>query len=95
MDIYKVLKRPILTEKSNYQADELHSYTFEVDLRASKHDVRRAVETLFTVKVLDVNVVRVHDTARRFGRYMGKQSGYKKALVKLAPGDSISFFEGV
>ena len=95
MDIYKVLKRPILTEKTNYQVDALHTYSFEVDVRANKHDVRRAVETLFSVKVLDVNVVRIHDTARRFGRYIGKQSGYKKALVKLAPGDSISFFEGV
>ena len=95
MDIYQVLKRPILTEKSNYLAEELGSYTFEVDIKATKHDVRRAVEALFNVKVLDVNVIRIHDTTRRFGRYYGKQSGYKKALVKLAQGDSISFFEGV
>ncbi len=95
MDIYRVLKRPILTEKTNYQVDTLHTYSFEVDVRATKYDVRRAVEALFDVKVQDVNVIRIHDTARRFGRYYGKQSGYKKALVRLAPGDSISFFEGV
>jgi large subunit ribosomal protein L23 len=95
MNMYQILKRPILTEKSNYQADQLHSYTFEVDARANKLEIRSAVEKLFNVKVLDVNIIKVHGAVRRFGRYEGKQSGYKKALVKLAQGNSISFFEGV
>jgi large subunit ribosomal protein L23 len=95
MNIYQVLKRPILTEKSNYQADELHSYTFEVDPHANKLEVRNAVEKLFNVKVLDVNIIKIQSKVRRYGRHEGKQSGYKKALVKLAPGGSISFFEGV
>jgi large subunit ribosomal protein L23 len=95
MNIYQILKRPIVTEKSNYQADELHSYTFQVDERANKIEIRQAVQTLFNVKVLDVNIIKVQDRMRRFGRHQGKESGYKKALVRLAPGDSIKFFEGV
>lgn len=95
MHLYEVLKRPILTEKSNYQADALHRYTFEVDRRANKHQVREAVETIFKVSVLDVNMMTVRGKQRRLGRRIGRTSDWKKAIVTLAPGQSISFFEGV
>jgi len=95
MRVYEVLKRPILTEKSTYQADELQSYTFEVDVRANKHQIREAVETVFDVEVWGVNVINVRGKRRRVGRQVGKAPDWKKAIVTLAPGDSISFFEGL
>ena len=95
MNPYEVIKRPILTEKTNFQADELRQYTFEVDMRANKHDIREAVEKAFDVEVEKVNVMRVPGKVRRFGRNVGITSLWKKAMVTLAPGESISFFEGV
>lgn len=95
MHPYEVIKRPILTEKSGFQSDALRRYTFEVDVRANKHQVRQAVEVVFDVKVEDVNVMNVRGKQRRFGRHIGKMANWKKAVVTLAPGQSISFFEGV
>jgi len=95
MNPHEILKRPVLTEKSNYQADALHRYTFEVDRRANKLDVRSAVESIFNVTVLDVNMIRVRGKKRRFGRTIGRTSDWKKAMVTLAPGQSLKLFEGV
>jgi large subunit ribosomal protein L23 len=95
MHVYQVLKRPVLTEKSNYQADALHRYTFEVDRRANKHQVREAVEHIFDVTVVDVNMMTVRGKQRRLGRYSGRTPDWKKAIVTVAPGQSIRFFEGV
>jgi large subunit ribosomal protein L23 len=95
MHPYEVLKRPILTEKTNYQAGELSRYTFEVDIRANKVQVGQAVETVFDVTVLNVNIMNVHGKKRRLGRHEGRTPDWKKAVVTLAPGDSIAFFEGV
>lgn len=95
MHQYEILKRPILTEKSNYQADELQRYTFEVDKRANKLQVRWAVESVFDVSVVDVHIMNVRGKTRRFGRKEGRTSDWKKAIVTLAPGQTISFFEGV
>lgn len=95
MHVYEVLKRPVLTEKSNYQADALHRYTFEVDPRANKHQVRDAVQQIFSVTVVEVNMMKVHGKARRLGKFTGRTPDWKKAIVTVAPGESISFFEGV
>ncbi|NLV75329.1 MAG: 50S ribosomal protein L23 [Chloroflexi bacterium] len=95
MHVYEVLLRPILTEKGNYQAEKLRQYTFEVDVRANKIQVRNAVETAFKVKVLDVSLMNVRGKQRRVGRRIGMTKAWKKAIVTLAQGDSISFFEGV
>lgn len=95
MHVYEVLKRPILTEKSSYSADALHRYTFQVDVRANKHQIRQAVEAVFGVEVLAVNVMNVRGKRRRVGRRIGRAPDWKKAIVTLAPGDSIGFFEGV
>ena len=95
MHPYEVIKRPIVTEKSNYQADALNRYTFEVDVRANKHQVKEAVETVFDVTVLKVNIMNVRGKPRRFGRRVGQTRDWKKAVVTVAPGDSIAFFEGV
>ena len=96
--IYDVLHRPIVTEKSNYQNSQLHQYTFEVAGDASKTLVKDAIETLFDVDVLRVNVINV--PARRTRRWKSRRvlvrrSTYKKAIVTLAEGDTIEAFEGV
>jgi len=95
MHIYEVLKRPIQTEKSNYQAEELQRYTFEVDRRANKLEIQSAVEKIFDVHVIAVRVINVRGKKRRMGRHMGETSSWKKAMVTLSAGESISFFEGV
>jgi len=96
MHVYDVIKRPIVTEKSNAQADANKQYTFEVDRRANKMQVKDAVETAFSVRVLDVNIVNIPPKKGRYGRLMvTKKPAFKKAVVTLAPGSSIQFFEGV
>ena len=96
--IYDVLRRPLVTEKSNYQNSDLHQYVFEVAKDASKTLIKDAVETLFDVNVLRVNVINV--AAKRTRRWKSRQvkvrrSAYKKAIVTLAAGNTISVFEGV
>jgi large subunit ribosomal protein L23 len=95
MHQYEILKRPVLTEKSNYQVDALHRYTFEVADAATKQEVKRAVESIFNVKVTAVNMMNVRGKRRRFGRHEGQTPAWKKAIVTLAAGNTISFFEGV
>lgn len=89
-----VLVRPVITEKTNLLM-EANKYTFIVPLKANKVEIRQAVEQLFKVKVLAVNTLRVMGKTKRMGRTQGKRPDYKKAIVKLAPGQSIAFFEGV
>ena len=89
-----VLIRPLITEKSNTGMQD-NKYTFIVPLNANKVEIRQAVETVFKVKVLDVNTVRVMGKIKRMGKYSGKRPDYKKAIVKIAPGQRIEFFEGV
>jgi large subunit ribosomal protein L23 len=96
--IYDVLRRPLVTEKSNFMNSALHQYVFEVAGDATKSMVKDAVETLFDVNVLRVNVVNVpaKRTRRvRSRRLKIRRSGYKKAIVTLAPDDNIDIFEGV
>lgn len=89
-----VLIKPVVTEKSTALMQE-NKYTFVVPLKANKVEIRQAVEKLFKVKVETVNTVRVEGKVKRMGKYIGKRSDYKKAIVKLAPGERIEFFEGV
>ena len=96
--IYDVLRRPILTEKSSHQYAKLHQYAFEVASEATKKMVKDAVETLFDVTVLKVNIINVpakRTRRARSRRLMVRRSGYKKAIVTLDPGDTIDAFEGV
>jgi large subunit ribosomal protein L23 len=96
--IYDVLRRPLVTEKSNYQLNGLHQYVFEVSGNANRTQVKDAVETLFDVTVLRVNIMNMpgKQTRRaRSRRLVMRSSGYKKAIVTLAPEDRIPFFEGV
>ena len=89
-----VLIRPLITEKSNTGMQD-NMYTFIVPLNANKVEIRQAVEAVFKVKVLDVNTIRVMGKIKRMGKYSGKRPDVKKAIVKVAPGQRIEFFEGV
>jgi large subunit ribosomal protein L23 len=96
--IYEILRRPVVTEKSNYQLNKLHQYVFEVTGDATRTMVKDAVETVFKVKVLRVNIINLpakRTRRARSRRLVIRQSGYKKAIVTLAPEDRIPFFEGV
>ncbi len=96
--IYDVLRRPIVTEKSNFQNSKFHQYVFEVAVDATKPLVKDAVESLFNVGVLQVNVMNVPPKRTRrwkSRRLLVRRSTYKKAIVTLAEGDTIDVFEGV
>lgn len=96
MHVYEVLRRPLTTEKSLKQSESLNQYTFQVDRRANKHLVKEAVETAFDVKVVDVRMMTVQAKRKRYGRRMViSKPQWKKAVVTLAKGDRIQFFEGV
>lgn len=95
-NLYEVLRRPIVTEKSNFQSGKLHQYVFEVASNATKTQVKEAVETLFDVNVLRVNVLVVPaKRGRRMRRITTRQGEYKKAIVTISPDQTIDVFEGV
>ena len=94
MKAYDIIKKPLMSEKSYAQIKD-KVYTFVVDKNANKVEIRKAVEEIFKVKVTDVNTVRVKGKTKRMGRYEGKTSDYKKAIVQLAEGDHIEIFEGM
>ena len=93
-DARDILVRPIVTEKTSVMMQD-NKYTFEVPLNANKTEIRQAVEKVFNVKVVSVNTVRVSGKTKRMGRSEGRTSDYKKAIVKLAEGNTIPVFEGV
>jgi large subunit ribosomal protein L23 len=95
MNVHDVIRRPLVTEKSSIGREENNLVTLAVDPRATKHDVKRAVEMLFKVDVRSVRTMRMAPKIRRVGRFEGRKPEWKKALVELAPGQSIEFFEGV
>ena len=95
MHVRDVLVRPLVTEKSTRLMSEQNQYTFQVHPDATKVDIRRAVEELFKVRVLAVRTMWVRGKRRRFGRYVGNRPDWKKAIVKVAPGQRIEIFEGL
>lgn len=95
MKTHDVIRKPLVTEKSNIGREEQNLVTFAVDPRANKHEIRQAVEQLFKVKVVDVRTMQMPRKTRRVGRFAGRKTAWKKAIVKLAEGQAIEFFEGV
>ncbi len=95
MNLHDVIRRPLVTEKSTVARETGNVVTLAVDPRASKYDIQRAVETLFEVKVLSVHTMRMAPKLRRVGKNQGRKPEWKKALVRLAEGQSIEFFEGM
>lgn len=94
MDIYQIIKEPRITEKANLQKEGSNQISFKVDRRANKIEIRKAIETLFKTKVLEVKTMNVRGKRRRMGRNSGKKPDWKKAIVRLAPDQSVEFFEG-
>jgi large subunit ribosomal protein L23 len=95
MDAQRVVRRPLITEKATRMKEATNTVCFEVDRDANKIEVRRAVEKLFGVKVLDVRVANREGKWKRMGRFLGQRKAWKKAWVRLAPDQKIEFFEGV
>ena len=95
MNVHDVIRRPLVTEKSTVARETANVIALAVDPRASKYDIQRAVETLFDVKVVSVRTMRMAPKLRRVGRNAGRKPEWKKALVRLAEGQTIEFFEGM
>jgi len=93
-DTQRVIRRPMVTEKSTRQKEEGRQYVFEVHRDANKIEIQSAVERLFKVKVLQVRTSNVMGKVKRLGRRYGKRPDWKKAIVTLREGDRIDFFEG-
>ncbi len=94
VDVSRVLKRPVVTEKST-GLTETGRYVFEVDPSATKLQIKQVVQEAFDVKVVGVNTMVVKGKRKRFGPRMSVGKNWKKAIVTLAPGESITIFEGV
>ncbi|MDY6851703.1 MAG: 50S ribosomal protein L23 [Thermodesulfobacteriota bacterium] len=92
---HRVLLSPLITEKSNLQKEMMNQLAFEVDRRANKIEIRQAVEQAFNVKVMKVRTINMMGKKKRLGRFIGRRPNWKKAVVTLAPGDRVDFFEGV
>lgn len=93
-EMHNILYRPLITEKSTFLKDKQGKIAFVVSRKANKIEIRKAVEKVFKVKVLDVQTMNVNGKRKRYGRIEGMTSDWKKAVVTLAPGDHIEFFEG-
>ncbi len=95
MHLTKVIKRPIITEKSHSLVAKANEYTFKVDIKATKTLIKKAIEELFKVNVLKVRVINVPSRTTRTGkrRQKVKVSGFKKAIVRLGDKDKLPFFE--
>ena len=94
-DPYQIIIKPIITEKSMGIKETSNVVTFEVHPKANKSEIKKAVEQLFGVKVLSVNTINVKGKTKRLRFVQGKKKDWKKAMVKLQPGDTIDLFEGV
>ena len=93
MEMRNILVRPLVTEKSTSDVlDDNNTYVFEVGLKANKADIKNAIEQYFNVSVENVRTLIVRGKEKRFGRYMGKRSNWKKAYIRLAAGDSIDIY---
>jgi large subunit ribosomal protein L23 len=90
-----IIKRPIITERTS-ELMAMKKYVFEVDMRANKTEIKQAIEQIFKVKVVNVNTMRVPAKPKRYGRYSGYTSEWKKAIVSLSPDSKeLEFFETV
>jgi large subunit ribosomal protein L23 len=92
---HQVIKGPVITEKSHLQKAESNKVTFQVDVKANKIEIRKAIEELFKVKVLAVNTINMRGKKKRLGRTEGARAAWKKAVVTLAPGEKIPGLEGL
>lgn len=92
--LHDILKRPLVTEKSTINKEMSNQITFEVEPSANKIEIRQAIEEVFNVKVLKVRTSNFEGKKKRWGRRVGRRPHWKRAVVTLAPGQTIEFFEG-
>jgi large subunit ribosomal protein L23 len=95
MSRYDIIRRPLITEKTSIQKEMANQLTFEVDRKANRIEIRRAIEAIFNVRVATVRTMQVKGKVKQRGRIVGKRRDWKKAIVTLRPGERIDFFEGV
>lgn len=93
MGIYSIIKRPLLTEKSTVEKMNRNRFFFEVDINATKKQIKEAVKKLFNVNVIDVRTMRVRGKTRYIGRTLSKKPNWKKAIITLKQGEHIGMFE--
>ena len=91
---YDIIRRPVITEKTSIQKEVSNQFTFEVDRMANRVEIKRAVESIFNVKVAGIRTMQVKGKTKRRGWIVGKRRDWKKAIVTLMPGERIDFFEG-
>lgn len=91
---HSILRRPLVTEKGTMLREKGNHVIFSVARGANKIEIKKAVEKLFKVKVVSVTVSNMEGKKKRLGRFTGKKSDWKKAVVKLSPKDKITIFEG-
>ncbi|MGL5647621.1 MAG: 50S ribosomal protein L23 [Clostridium sp.] len=91
---HDIIRKPVITEKSMAAMAE-NKYTFIVHINANKSQIKRAVEEVFNVKVADVKTLRTMGKTKRMGVHVGKRADFKKAMITLAEGSTIEFFEGM
>ena len=92
MNIHEVIRAPVVTEKSDQVRESENAYTFEVDRRASKLEIKAAVKKYFNVDVVDVRTAVVRGKNKRVGQTIGQRPNWKKAIVVLKEGQSIDLF---
>lgn len=95
MTAYDIVKKPVITEKTEILRRDYNKYTFEVSPKANKIEIRKAIETLFNVKVESVATMNVKPVTERHGMKLYKTQAKKKAIVKLAEGNTITYFAEV
>lgn len=95
MNPYDIIIRPLNTEKTNIQKEDLNQVSFEVDRKANRLEIKSAIEKIFNVNIDNVRTIQVKGKRKQRGRISGRRRNWKKAIVKLMPGESIDFFEGV
>lgn len=93
MNIYEVIKRPLVTEKTTLEKDAKNIIAFEIDTHANKIEIKEAVEKIFNVDVVDVKTINIAGKKKRIGKNVGKRSNWKKAYVTLKKGSKVDFFE--
>ena len=92
---YDIIRGPVVTEKTTLQKEYHNQITFEVDINANRVEIKDAVEKNFDTKVLQVRTILIKGKATQRGKISGRKKNWKKAIVKLMPGQKIDFFEGV
>ena len=95
MMAHEIIIRPLITEKTSIQKELYNQLSFEVDRRANRIEIKKAIESIFNVRVASVKTMQITGKTKRRGRILGKRRDWKKAIVKLMPGERIDFFEGV